>query len=83
MIRSILKRQNISLNKSQKIAGKLQHASFGMPGSQGIFSPIHQEMAGIPPFIIIKPSIKTFLRGLRSIITQLSTQPTLGLQLVQ
>ena len=42
MIRSILKQQKLSLNKSQKIVGKLQYASFGIPGGQGLFSPIHQ-----------------------------------------
>ena len=54
-----------------------------MPGGRGISSYIQQYMAGIPPLIILKPSIKTFLSDRRSIVTQLSAQPTSVLQLVQ
>ena len=58
MIRSILKQEKLSLNKFQKISGKLQHAYFGMPGVRGLISPIQQAVNGITAFVILKPSIK-------------------------
>ena len=73
-IRSILKQEKISLNKFQKIAEKIQHAPFGMPVGQGLFIPIQQAMADIPPLIIFKPSIKKWLSDWHSIVTQLSVQ---------
>ena len=67
-----MKQENISLNKFQKIAGNLQHAYFGMTGGRGLFSLIQQSVDRIPPFIILKSSIKTFLSDWRSIVTQVS-----------
>ena len=34
------------LQTFQELVGKLQHASFGVPGGKGLFSPIHQAMHG-------------------------------------
>ena len=82
-ILSILKQEKISLNKFQKLVSKLQHASFGMPIGRGLFIPIHQAMVGIPPLIILKPSIKKALTDWRSILTQISAQPTSVLHIVK
>ena len=65
------------------MSGKLQHAYFGMPEGQGLFGLIQQSMAGIPPFIIFKPSIKKVLSDWCSIATQLSAQNTSFIQIVQ
>ena len=54
-----------------------------MPVGRGLSKPIQQAMAGIPPFIILKPSIKKVLSYWRSVVTQLSSQPTSVLQIVQ
>ena len=78
-----LNNKNSHSKISIKIAGKLQHAYFGMPGIRGLFRPIQKSMDGIPLFIILKPSIKKVLSGWHSIVTQISTQPTSVLQLVQ
>ena len=78
-----MKQENISLNKFQKIARKLQHASFGMPGGRGVFNPIQHAIVGITLFVILKTSIKKLIIDWRIIVTQLSTQPTSFLQLVQ
>ena len=83
IIRSIIKQQQISINKCQKIAGKLQHASFGIPSSRCLFIPIQQEMPCNHPFIILKSSIKKNLSNWRSIVKKISTQPTSVLRLVQ
>jgi hypothetical protein len=81
-IRSILKQQKISLNKFQQIAGKLQHASFGMPGGKGLFSPLQRALIGNPPFIQLTPALKQTLSDWRNIVRQIAKQPTSVLQLV-
>jgi hypothetical protein len=44
----MLKIKSASLNKYQKLVGKLQHASFGIPGGTGLFTPIQMAMSGNP-----------------------------------
>mmetsp|Transcript_43339 Transcript_43339/g.44038 ORF Transcript_43339/g.44038 Transcript_43339/m.44038 type:complete len:84 (-) Transcript_43339:338-589(-) len=41
----------------QKLAGKLQHASFGIPGGKG-FSPIYKAISRSPPFVTITLILK-------------------------
>jgi len=43
LIKTIVKNPRCHLKKFQVLAGKLQHASYGIPGGAGLFSPI--EMA--------------------------------------
>ena len=40
-IKSVLKMKYVPLLTFQELAGKLQHASFGIPGGKGLFSPIY------------------------------------------
>lgn len=82
MIRKLIKQKRASLNKFQKMAGKLQHASFGLPGGTSLFSPIQRAMAGDPDFINITPDIKQVLQDWRYIIQIMMKQPTSVLQLV-
>jgi hypothetical protein len=45
----MLKIKSASINKYQKLLGKLQHgASFGIPGRTGLFAPIQMTMSGNP-----------------------------------
>ena len=81
-IRKILKKKRVSLNKFQKIAGKLQHASFGIPGGTGLFSPIQMAMAHDPEFINITPELKIILTDWRYMIQFLQKNPTSVLQLI-
>ena len=60
----------------QKVAGKLQHASFGIPGGKGLFSPIYRAMQHSPPFVTISPHIKQTLLDWRTIIHHLAASPT-------
>jgi hypothetical protein len=80
-INNILKTKRVSLNKFQKLAGKLQHASFGIPGGSGLFSPIQMAMTGNPDFINITKEIQIILRDWRYMIQFLAKNPTSVLQL--
>jgi hypothetical protein len=82
LIRKILKSKRISLNKFQKLAGKLQHASFGIPGGAGLFSPIQMAMAHSPDFINITNELVIILEDWRYMIQFLEKHPTSVMQLV-
>ncbi len=80
-LRKLLGNSHAKLNDYQKIAGKLQHASFGIPGGAGLFSPIQAAMIHDPPFITLTPDLKEVLKDWRSLIQQMKTHPTSVLQL--
>ena len=81
-IQKLLKMKRASLNKYQKLAGKLQHASFGIPGGAGLFSPIQMAMKNDPEFITLTSDLKQILADWRYIVQHLSRHPTSVLQLV-
>ena len=64
------------LQKFQQLAGKLQHASFAIPGGKGLFSPIYTALKANPPFITISPILKAALLDWRSIIHHFVHFPT-------
>ena len=82
LINQMLRRTRSSLNSYQKLAGKLQHASLGMPGGKGLFSPLQLAMLGNPPFITLSDDLKQTLRDWRSIIKYMESHPTSVQQLV-
>jgi hypothetical protein len=82
MIHKLLKMPRPSLNKYQKLAGKLQHASFGLPGGRGLFSPIQMTMAGNPEFIPLTDKLKNCLKDWHAILHHMESHPTSVLQLV-
>ena len=71
-----------SLNKFQRITGKLQHASFGIPNGRSLFSPIQRAMANNPSFINMTQELKTILEDWQHIIKHMKTTPSSVLQLV-
>jgi hypothetical protein len=83
LIRGMLKMKRPSLNKYQKLAGKLQHASLGLPGGKGLFSPIQLAMQGNPEFVPLTNTLKQCLKDWQAIIRHMEKQPTSVLQLVK
>jgi hypothetical protein len=83
LLKNFIKSKKKSLNKFQRLSGKLQHASFGIPGGVSLFTPIQMAMAGNPPFIIITDSLKSILSDWRYIIHYMEKHPTSVHQLVR
>jgi hypothetical protein len=83
LIRGMLKMKRPSLNKYQKLAGKLQHASLGLPGGKGLFSPIQLAMQCNPEFVLLTCILKQCLKDWQAIIRHMEKQPTSVLQLVK
>ena len=82
LLNSVLKMKRASLNKFQKLAGKLQHASFGIPKGRSLFSPIQMAMGGNPDFITVTIELRIILEDWRYIIKYLKNNPTSVSQLV-
>ena len=82
IINECLKLAQIPLNKFQKMAGKLQHASIAMPGGWGLFSPLYMALRGDPDFINMTPYLRQALTDWKTIIRQIDKIPTHVLQLV-
>ena len=51
IMRKLLKKHRVTLNKFQKLAGKLQHASMGISGGRSLFTPIDMAISRNPYFI--------------------------------
>ena len=83
LLKNISKKKQVSLNSFQKLSGRLQHASFALPGGKGLFSPIQRHMVGSPSFINITPELKLILADWKYFIRYLSKNPTSVFQLVQ
>ena len=71
-----------TLNAMQKLAGRLQHASFALPGGWGLFSEIQKAMQGNPTFISITDELRECFSDFKCIIKQVARVPTHVLQLV-
>lgn len=76
LTKRVLKSKATPLQRFQELAGKLQHASFGIPGGKGMFSPIYAATIGNPPFVTITPALRRTLEDWRSMIKHFTHHPT-------
>ena len=83
LIKKMSKTKRPSLNKYQKLAGKLQHASFGIPWGRSLFTPIQMAMAGDPKFVPLTEELRLILDDWKFIIQYMKKNPSSVLQLVK
>ena len=76
LIKATQKMKACLLQTYQEITGKIQHASFAVPGGQGLLSPLHAALKGTPPFVTITPIIKQTLLDWHSVKQHLALHPT-------
>jgi hypothetical protein len=81
-IRKMLKLHCTLLNKYQKIAVKLQHASLGIPCGRALFSPLQMAMCNNPKFITLMDDLQQIFLDWTFMIRFMKDHPTLVLQLV-
>jgi hypothetical protein len=74
--------KQVPLKRFQELAGKLQHASMGIPGGAGLFSPLQMAMLGSPEHIFMSHYLQEALKDWRLIIQYMKRQPTSVMQLV-
>ena len=76
MIKKFTKWKLVSLIKFQQLAGKLQHASFGIPGGKGLFSPIYQAIKKNPDHVPMTQDLKQTLTEWHSLVQHLALLAT-------
>jgi hypothetical protein len=82
LIKALIKRKSSALSQFQTMAGKLQHAAFGLPGGKGLFSPIYNAMKGDPTEIPLTPELVQTLQDWRVLLQQIDSRPTSVLELM-
>ena len=78
----LLNKLRFALNQFQKLAGKLQHASLGIPRWRSLFTPLDMLMRGDPEFITITPNLRPFLEDWRCLVQCMKKEPTSVMQLI-
>ena len=81
-LRQLRKSNRASLNRFQRVAGRLQHAAMGMPGGKALFTPIDMAMKGDPEYITLTPVLRQCLEDWQYFINHMKRNPTSVLQLV-
>ena len=82
LLKEVLIDSTITLNNLQKVAGKLQHASYGIPGGKGLFSPIWKAFKSADKDRVdLTPPVSQALRDWITIIRQIGSRPTSVLEL--
>jgi len=76
LIKKVCKTKFCRVKKFQELAGKLQHASFGIPGGKGLFSPIHQALKNPVKTICITAALCSALQDWRTLVQHLGKHPT-------
>ena len=76
-------RRKIPRKALYKVAGSLEHASYGIPGGAGLFSPIQQGLKGSKQWIKVTPDLKQCFQDWRAIVKHMASHPTHVLQIVK
>ena len=66
-----------------EIAGSLEHASYGIPGGAGLFSPIQRALQGKHQWIKVSSTLKTCFQDYGAIVKYMAKHPTHVKQLVK
>ena len=71
----------VPLRDFQSLAGKLNHAAFGIPNGKALSAPIYQATRGDPLQVQITPAIKLALEDWNVLLQQIASRPTHMLEL--
>ena len=81
LLKQTTKQTSLTLKEFQKVAGKLQHASYGIPGGRGFFSPIWRAFTKASNEVTITPMLHQTLKDWITMIRRIGTRPTSILEL--
>lgn len=77
-MKEVIRSTTVPLITFQEVAGKLQHASFGVPGGKGLFSPIYSALKRHhnKQTVYIDPALRQTLQDWTVLIRKLAEDPT-------
>ena len=81
ILKQAAKKKTMTLQDFQKIAGKLVHASIGIPLGASLLSAIYKGLQTTSDFITITNNIKQSMKDWRFLLSLLDTRPTSILEL--
>ena len=82
LLRKTLKKQRVSIRKFQQLVGKLQHASFGIPGGRSLFTPFDMAMHTTMDYVEVNPVLRSALQDWRYLVHAVAQKPTSIFQLI-
>ena len=82
LISATVKKKCIPLRKFQQLGGKLQHASFGIPGGRSLFTPIDMAIKKGDEYVQLTPWLIQTLVDWRFLVLAVAKRPTSIFQLV-
>ena len=83
LLRRMMSRTSVSVQKFQQLTGKLQHASLGIPGGKSLFTPLDMALQTASEVVQITPLLKQTLADWRVMVQYMAKHPTSIFQLVQ
>ena len=81
LLKAMAKKATATLNDFQKVAGKLVHASVGIPKGAGLLSPVYKGFQTSAEFVTITKEICQCFTDWRFILQLMETRPTSVLEL--
>ncbi len=78
----ILTEKEAPYNEFEKVMGKINHASIGIPNGRGLSAPIYQAMKHNKTTVPINPPVKQALKDWKTIIQEVANRPTHVLELM-
>ena len=82
LMRKFPKKLRVALNQFQKLAGKLQHASLGIPSGRSLFAPLDIAIRGDLDFITITPNLCQCLEDWWCLVQCMTKVPTSVIELI-
>ena len=76
LLKQSSKESHLSLKQFQRIAGKLQHASYAIPGGPGLFSQFDQVMKGASDRTVLTSTLRKGFVDWKLLIQHLAKHPT-------
>ena len=82
LLKTTAKQKASPLKQFQSIAGKMNHATIGIPNGKALCSALYAATKGDPEHVIITPMVKQSLNDWNILLNQISTRPTHVLELI-
>ena len=82
LLKTTAKQKSSPLKQFQSIAGKMNHATIGIPNGKALCSALYSATKGDPESVTITPMVKQSLNDWNILLHQISTRPTHVLELI-
>ena len=82
LLKTLKEKNYMELTELMSIRGKLQHATYGMPGATPLMGPFHAALRDPTPWVTITPEIKLSVKEFKYMLKRMQKTPTQAIALV-